>query len=253
VPPVEGREAKAELTSILLAQKPYNGRPVDSIRKHGCGAFNIEECRVPTGSGDRESYGLDGDEGSPTVTVYGGRKRVGYERPAAGRYPAQLLHDGSEPVLAEFAKYGESKSSGHQRHNTTALGRMNDDAWQPKAIVTSGPADEGSSARFFNCCEFSPDDFPPFLYEPKVKGDERDDFNTHATLKPWKLIAQLVRLVTREGQNLIDPFLGSGTTALACERTGRKCVGIELEAEHLDIAVRRLREDAPLFAEGTAA
>jgi len=64
--------------------------------------------------------------------------------------------------------------------------------------------------------------------------------NSHPTVKPIKLFEYLIKLVTREGQTILDPFIGSGTTAIAAHNTGRKCVGIEKEDEYLTIAKRRI-------------
>ena len=64
--------------------------------------------------------------------------------------------------------------------------------------------------------------------------------NNHPTVKPIKLFEYLIKLVTREGQIILDPFIGSGTTAIAAHNVGRKCVGIEKEDEYLTIAKRRI-------------
>ena len=64
--------------------------------------------------------------------------------------------------------------------------------------------------------------------------------NNHPTVKPIKLFEYLIKLVTREGQIVLDPFIGSGTTAIAAHNTGRKCIGIEKEDEYLTIAKRRI-------------
>ena len=54
-------------------------------------------------------------------------------------------------------------------------------------------------------------------------------------------------MITREGQTILDPFLGSGTTAIVCEKLGRTCIGIEKEKEHVEIAENRMREQLGLF------
>ncbi len=64
--------------------------------------------------------------------------------------------------------------------------------------------------------------------------------NHHATVKPVKLMAYLIILGSREGDTVLDPFLGSGTTLVAAQMLGRKGIGIELEAEYAEIAMRRL-------------
>lgn len=64
--------------------------------------------------------------------------------------------------------------------------------------------------------------------------------NVHPTVKPVELMRHLVRLVTPQGGTVLDPFLGSGTTALAAEQEGFAWIGIEREAEYVKIAEARL-------------
>jgi len=77
--------------------------------------------------------------------------------------------------------------------------------------------------------------------EPKWEATNLSQSNNHPTVKPIKLFEYLIKLVTREGQIILDPFIGSGTTAIAAHNVGRKCVGIEKEDEYLEIAKRRIR------------
>lgn len=62
----------------------------------------------------------------------------------------------------------------------------------------------------------------------------------HLTVKPLALIEHLIRLFSRPGQTVLDPFLGSGTHAVAALRTGRRFIGIEREPKYLEIAMQRL-------------
>jgi len=64
--------------------------------------------------------------------------------------------------------------------------------------------------------------------------------NHHPTVKPLALMEYLVKLVSREGAIVLDPFLGSGTTALAAKRLGRHFVGVELSEEYCAIARKRI-------------
>jgi site-specific DNA-methyltransferase (adenine-specific) len=95
----------------------------------------------------------------------------------------------------------------------------------------NGFGDSGSAARFFYCA--------------KADKADRDDGNNHPTVKPVDLMRYLVTLVCREGGTVLDPFMGSGTTGIACIRTGRKFIGIERDARYFEIARQRLlRESA---------
>ena len=73
----------------------------------------------------------------------------------------------------------------------------------------------------------------------KPSKKERGENNTHITVKPVSLMEHLVRLFSKEGALVVDPFVGSGTTALACKNTKRRCLGMELNKEYYDIALER--------------
>ena len=77
----------------------------------------------------------------------------------------------------------------------------------------------------------------------KPNKQEKGDYNTHITVKPLHLIEHLIRLFSKEGACVLDPFLGSGTTAVACKNTQRRCIGIELNKEYYDICLQRLTTD----------
>ena len=70
---------------------------------------------------------------------------------------------------------------------------------------------------------------------------EKGEKNTHITVKPVALIEHLIKLFSKENALIVDPFLGSGTTALVCKNTNRKCIGIELNKEYYDICVDRCK------------
>jgi site-specific DNA-methyltransferase (adenine-specific) len=64
--------------------------------------------------------------------------------------------------------------------------------------------------------------------------------NHHPTVKPLALMKYLVTMFSREGQIVIDPFAGSGTTLIACERLNRKYIGIDSNEDYVEIAKRRI-------------
>lgn len=70
---------------------------------------------------------------------------------------------------------------------------------------------------------------------------EKGEGNTHITVKPLTLMEHLVRLFSKERALVVDPFVGSGTTAVACKNTNRRCIGMELNMEYCRIAEGRLR------------
>ena len=79
-----------------------------------------------------------------------------------------------------------------------------------------------------------------FLVSKPGKAEKGDD-NTHITVKPLALMEHLIKLFSKKGALVVDPFLGSGTTALASKNTDRNCIGIELNKEYYEICLKRLQ------------
>ena len=90
-------------------------------------------------------------------------------------------------------------------------------------------------------------DFGPLL------GDVWDDIHkvrhrkrridNHPCQLPVHLVERILLLGTEEGDTVLDPFLGAGTTAIASKRLGRKCIGIEIDKEYAEISLRRIDEE----------
>ena len=74
----------------------------------------------------------------------------------------------------------------------------------------------------------------------KPSKKEKGTYNTHITVKPIALIEHLVSLFSKKGSLVVDPFMGSGTTAIACRKNNRRCLGIEINKEYYDISLVRL-------------
>lgn len=72
---------------------------------------------------------------------------------------------------------------------------------------------------------------------------EKGESNTHITVKPIALIEHLVNLFSKKDSLVLDPFLGSGTTAIACKNTNRRCIGYELNEEYYNICLDRCQCD----------
>ena len=66
-----------------------------------------------------------------------------------------------------------------------------------------------------------------------------EDLAAHPTVKPVSLVADTMRDCSKRGALIIDPFIGSGTTILAAERTGRRAAGIEIDPGYVDVAIER--------------
>jgi site-specific DNA-methyltransferase (adenine-specific) len=225
---------KPALEPIYMGQKPMEGTGTQNWMEHGTGALNIDGCRIATDETIRTVQTPSQHAG----TIYGAdqRTRNVFEGHAAGRWPANVLHDGSEEVLDAFAMYGESKSQGGR------IGKKSDSV---VGIVPAGEyrkgdpgfGDFGTAARFF--------------FSAKADADDRIG-SKHPTVKPVQLMRWLVRLVTPKGGVVLDPFAGTGTTGVAAIREGMDAILIEREAEYVADIQRRLAMlsglDTPLLA-----
>jgi DNA modification methylase len=202
--PWGGTALKPALEPITVARKPLAGTVAENVLRHGTGGLNIDGCRVATD--DKLGANVEKSE-------------------ALGRWPANLIHDGSEEVLAAFpqapGQLAKASTSDTQRAGQNAYGVM--------ARGSNGQAprgDAGSAARFFYCAKASKAD----------RGAE----NAHPTVKPTDLMRYLVRLVTPPGGVVLDPFMGSGSTGKAAALEGFDFIGIEREAEYVEIAKARV-------------
>lgn len=70
--------------------------------------------------------------------------------------------------------------------------------------------------------------------------NQRDRDGRHPTEKPIPLMRELLQDFTNPGQTILDPFMGSGTTGVACAKMGRSFIGIELDSKYFDIACERI-------------
>jgi DNA modification methylase len=72
-----------------------------------------------------------------------------------------------------------------------------------------------------------------------MRGSRREDLALHPTVKPTAMVADAIQDVTRRGDLVLDLFLGSGTTLLAAERTGRRFRGLDIDPAYVDVAIDR--------------
>lgn len=87
------------------------------------------------------------------------------------------------------------------------------------------------------------DGYDKFFLVPKVR-QHKEDFNFHPTLKPVELMQHLVKLTTFEEQVVLDPFMGSASTGIACLELNRDFIGYEIDADYFKIAEKRLGNKA---------
>ena len=79
---------------------------------------------------------------------------------------------------------------------------------------------------------------------PVVPEPEKQDIKkrVHPTQKPIELMVKIIEDFTHKGDTILDPFMGSGTTGVACVQTGRNFVGIEIDPTYYAIAEKRIKD-----------
>jgi site-specific DNA-methyltransferase (adenine-specific) len=217
-----GTALKPAWEPIIVARKPLVGTVAENVLTHGTGGINVDGCRVASPDGrlliesrsDAASNAFgDGLNGSRCAGVT-----------TLGRWPANLIHDGSEEVVGLFPATKDGVSSpnvnGKEAYGGGFGGRHH-----------PGYGSSGSAARFFYCAKAS-------------KADRGSD-NKHPTVKPTDLMRYLCRLVTPPGGVVLDPFTGSGSTGKAAVLEGFRFIGIEREAEYVEIAKARIGASEP--------
>lgn len=252
-----GTALKPAWEPICLARKPLIGTVAENVLEHGTGALNIDGCRVGDDLvGWGGARGGSDDESQSQGRNY--RLGAGEARPVLGRWPANIVHDGSDEVLAAFP---DSAGSGPAR--TLKRGKRDGEGWgmadEPGELRDAGT---GSAARFFYCAKASRKDRDEGLADfdtktvdvlaghrsRRMEEVKRPDGappatgkNTHPTVKPVSLCQWLCRLVTPPGGTILDPFMGSGSTGKGAILEGFKFVGIEREDEYMPIATARIQ------------
>jgi hypothetical protein len=224
-----GTALKPALEPITVARKPFKGTVAANVLEHGTGAINIDGCRVWGTKGVPASLSSAGRLGWSTG---GDMERKQQQN---GRWPANLIHDGSDEVVGLFPQTtsGGGFQQGMIQHSRTYNVAKGAEAERVRDAYERDNG--GSAARFF--------------YTAKCSKKDRGEGNTHPTVKPTDLMRYLCRLVTPPGGIVLDPFMGSGSTGKAAMLEGFRFIGIEREAEYLEIAKQRMQE--PTQTQGT--
>ncbi len=230
-----GIALKPALEPITVARKPMSeGTVAKNVLKWGTGGINIDGSRVGVDKDDKNHRDMKNKKVHTTTFANNGKARSDKERndgsqiDPQGRFPSNFIHDGSDEVLGLFpSPHGAGEKRDSIRNcNSKGLFSMPGDGHRF--------GDNGSAARFFYCAKASKAERNRGLIDNK---------NNHPTVKPIVLMEYLVRLVTPPGGTVLDPFLGSGTTAIACQRLDKKWIGIEDKEEYCEIASKRISND----------
>ena len=217
-----GTALKPAYETIIVAQKPNDGTYGNNALKHRVSGLNIDGCLVATeeiltgGKGELWSHIRDKKQESAKPSIN-----------EKGRWPANIIHDGSDEVLNLFPETQKSKGNYVRKTGKEQfLGVMGDG----KTNNPDGLCDSGSAARFFFCA--------------KASKKERGHGNNHPTVKPLALMKYLCKLVCPPFSDavILDSFMGSGTTGKACVELGINFIGIEDVPESFKIAEKRINE-----------
>jgi DNA modification methylase len=284
-----GSALKPAFEPIILARKPLEGTLAVNTLKWGVGGINIDACRVGTETRLNPAAANKAGGNSYNMSVTG--MPDAEARPAIERWPANVLHDGSDEVEAAFAEYGESKGV---RRTGKRTGRTQDNGYGmgEQDAVTMGYDDAGTPARFFGrfpanvmhdgsdevldafavygergACSPIIGDEPSvpakgdviygfrnrvpatfygdtgtaarFYYSAKASAADRDG-SRHPTVKPQGLMRYLVKMITPPGGTVLDCFAGSGSTGVAALAEGFSTILCEREDEYVADIVRRI-------------
>ena len=225
-----GTALKPALEPITVARKPLSENTVvENVLRWGTGGLNIDECRVET-IDDRTRIQTS------NTPKFSGKYNNGKDycipigfitgKHTQGRFPANLIHDGSDDVVNLFPYSTSGESSGF-KSNQSGFIKSN------KPIYNQAyPKSAGSAARFFYCAKASPSERNQSLSK-----------NPHPTVKPIALMEYLIKLVTPANAVILDPFMGSGTTVIAAKNLKRRFLGIEIDKGYFEIAYQRIHEE----------
>lgn len=191
---------------MCLARKSFRGSAAGCVEANGTGLLNIDACRIEGEAWSRPASNAVGG-------VYGDFANDTARTNDRGRFPANVVHDGSPEVVAQF----------------------------PAEAGSTFQGDSGSAARFYYCAKASKRD--------RNEGCEAlPDGNIHPTVKPTDLMRWICRLVTPPGGFVFDPFAGSGSTGKAAMLEGLRFIGAEMTAEYVPIARARIAYGAAAHA-----
>jgi DNA modification methylase len=262
----KGTALKPAHEPIALAWKPFKGTIAATHSTYGTAALNIDSCRL---SPDGNTTAAERYVGERSRDSY----RTGTRGPDVpsdlGRWPANVLLDEVaaaqlDEMTGELVSGAGNKNTGNRdngqtlRHGLGAghgLGIGGDRGGASRFYYVAKPS---RAERDLGCYDLAAStggeatdrqDGSAGLNNPRAgAGRTGGARNIHPTVKPVELMRWLVRLVCPPGGTVLDPFTGSGTTGMACLLESREFIGIEREAQYVEIARRRITETAPLFA-----
>jgi len=270
-----GRELLPSMEPITIARKPLSECTVAAnVLKHGTGGINVDGCRVETDdslNGGMTTGSTSASEGwdrpwrhnEEAVKAKMDRAKASVEKSERlGRFPANLIHDGSDEVVGLFPEQAGATGS---RDKIGGCKFFHGEDKRKSAITREN--DSGSAARFFYCAKSSKQDRDEGLegmeiISPGQKTNRKEGSvginayagscapmrNHHPTVKPTDLMRYLCRLVCPLGGTVLDPFAGSGSTGKGAVAEGFDFIGIEKDADYCEIARKRIEAEQSKMA-----
>lgn len=266
-----GTALKPAHEPICMARKPLAEKTVaENCLKYGTGGINIDESRVAfVNEEDRKestTKNQHADFGTKPMTnnnVYGDYSMIQPKNfNPTGRFPANLIHDNSEEVRECFPETKATKPHGGDggKLDTQEMG------WGFKRMPCELSDNGGNASRFFKSIIYQAKaskgernkgcEELEYKFRAGLAGADRDTDdplddvserfrtqpakNNHPTVKPVALMEYLITMVTPKDGTVLDPFMGSGSTGVACKNLNRNFMGIELNEEYLEIAKNRI-------------
>jgi DNA modification methylase len=260
-----GTALKPACEPIVVARKPLSEKNVAlNVLKWGTGGINIDECRIEHNEPYKETNRKDTSGYKEFAKNCGSSSGLSPTNIASpninGRFPANIILDEEAGrMLDEQSGISNGGTRGNYIHNT-----KNDLVGFAiaKNRISFNIGDKGGASRFFYCAKASKsernngcEELPYIEKHGHYAQDEwsRNNMgntpdnkreptkNNHPTVKPISLMEYLIKLVSKENAIVLDPFLGSGTTAIACLKLNRRFIGIEKEPEYIKIAQARIK------------
>lgn len=231
-----GTALKPANEPIVVARKPLSEKTVaENVLKWGTGGINIDGCRVETDELKNKTWNNGtqrvGEGGSPEGGQDFHYSNGVVQGNSIGRFPANVVFDEEAGEMLD-KQSGISKSTmsrgGTEKKKGVFEGQKG--SLNLKVCTPHIHSDSGGASRFFYCA--------------KTSKSERGEGNNHPTVKPLKLIEYLCKLITPKNGTVLDPFIGSGTTAIACKRNNFNYIGIDNENTYCDISNKRIAENA---------
>lgn len=238
---------KPAVECIIIVMKNMNEKNHElQFDKNGKSITWLDDVRIPTNEQSKRRH-----ENSSQSPFMGDQKdgewnsqdedysRPDWESHQNGRFPANLLID--DFVLGENSKFYDINSWFDKLPlldiTKPAFEEKNAGIKQGKQIIPEMLKSHRPTALT------NPENWKTLPTETPFGGTNRNsnNLNTHFAIKPIKLMSYLIKLGSRKGDVILDPFIGSGTTAIACVLTDRKYIGVEMDKEYYEIAVKRLR------------